>query len=72
MEKIILKTSELEDKLKVLKTMPGIGNALRMTIMLEVGDIDRFSSPGNYASYCRCVKSEKISNGKKIGGDHKI
>ena len=35
--------------------------------MLEVGDINRFLKVGNYSSYCRCVKSEKISNGKKKG-----
>lgn len=67
MEKLILKTSKLEDKFNVLLTMPGIGNTLGLTIMLEVGDIKRFASPGNYASYCRCVKSERISNGKKKG-----
>ena len=35
--------------------------------MLEVGDIDRFPAVGNYSSYCRCVKSERISNSKKKG-----
>lgn len=67
MEKTILKTSKLEEKFKVLTTMPGIGRVLGLTIMLEVGDIKRFASPGHYASYCRCVKSEKKSNGKKKG-----
>ena len=38
-----------------------------LTIMLEVGDIKRFAAAGNYASYCRCVKSTKISNNKKKG-----
>jgi transposase len=35
--------------------------------MLEVGDINRFPEVGNYSSYCRCVKSERISNSKKKG-----
>jgi transposase len=35
--------------------------------MLETGDIRRFASVGNYASYCRCVGSQKISNGKTKG-----
>jgi transposase len=35
--------------------------------MLETGDINRFSAPGNYASYCRCVNSVRESNGKKKG-----
>ena len=35
--------------------------------MLETGDIRRFATVGNFASYCRCVGSQKISNGKKKG-----
>lgn len=35
--------------------------------MLETGEIERFASVGNYASYCRCVGSQKISNGKRKG-----
>jgi hypothetical protein len=41
--------------------------------MLETGDIKRFAHVGNYASYCRCVGSEKSSNGKNKGkGNTKI
>ena len=47
--------------------MPGIGQILALTIMLETGNIGRFASVGNFASYCRCVGSQKISNGKKKG-----
>jgi transposase len=47
--------------------MPGIGQILGLTIMLEVGDINRFPKVGNFSSYCRCVKSERISNNKKKG-----
>ena len=35
--------------------------------MLETGEIQRFASVGNYASYCRCVGGKKISNGKRKG-----
>ena len=35
--------------------------------MLETGDIKRFKNVGNFSSYCRCVGSEKISNGKRKG-----
>jgi len=34
---------------------------------LEVQIISRFAHVGNYASYCRCVGSQKSSNGKKKG-----
>lgn len=47
--------------------MPGIGQALGSTIALETGDIGRFPGPGHYASYARCVKTEKISNNKRKG-----
>jgi transposase len=39
--------------------------------MLEVGDIGRFLKVGNYASYCRCVGSKRVSNGKKKGENNK-
>lgn len=38
-----------------------------LTIMSETGDIGRFEKVGNYSSYCRCVKSERISNDKPKG-----
>jgi transposase len=50
-----------------LRSVPGIGLILGLTIALETGDIARFASVGDYASYCRMVKSERISNGKKKG-----
>jgi transposase len=50
-----------------LRSVPGIGPILSMTIALETGDATRFASAGDYASYCRMVKSERISNGKKKG-----
>ena len=52
---------------RLLQSIPGVGPALGFTIALETGSIRRFASPGNYASYARCVKSEKISNGKRKG-----
>src|SRR5215468_4794333 len=50
-----------------LRTVPGIGTILAQTITLETGAISRFPSVGHYASYCRCVDSTKISNGKRKG-----
>jgi transposase len=50
-----------------LLTVQGIGTILAQTITLETGAISRFPSVGNYASYCRCVDSTKISNGKRKG-----
>ncbi len=50
-----------------LKTIPGIGPILALTITLETGDIKRFASAGDYASYCRTVDSQRLSNGHKKG-----
>jgi transposase len=66
-EKEVMKHAKIKPAFASLLTMPGIGNILGMTIMLEVGDVRRFPRAGNYASYCRCVKSEKLSNEKKKG-----
>ena len=50
-----------------LLTVQGIGTILAQTITLETGAISRFPTVGNSASYCRCVDSTKISNGKRKG-----
>jgi len=34
-------------------------------ILLETGSIECFADVGNYASYCRCVGSMRVSTGKK-------
>jgi hypothetical protein len=47
--------------------LPGIGDILGLTIMLEAGNIRRFPEAGDYSSYCRCVKSTRSSNGKNKG-----
>jgi len=62
---------KLKKEFHMLRTTPGIGNILGMTIMLEVGEITRFAKVGHYSSYCRCVESKKISNGKKKGENNK-
>ena len=59
-----VKTRGAFDKLHMV---PGIGDILAMTIMLEAGDISRFAKVGNFSSYCRCAPTGRISNGKKKG-----
>ena len=67
LERTVTERVKLRPQFSFLKTVPGIGQILALTIMLETGDIRRFPSVGNYASYCRCVGSQKISNGKRKG-----
>jgi transposase len=51
----------------LLRTVPGIGPILASVILLETGCIERFASAGNFASYARCVDSQRMSDGKKKG-----
>ena len=67
LEQIVTQRVKLRPQFCFLKTVPGIGQILALTIMLETGDIRRFATVGNYASYCRCVGSQKVSNGKTKG-----
>jgi len=57
----------IEKPFDLLMTIPGIGEILSLTIMLEVGDITRFPHVGNFASYCRCVPTDRRSAGKSKG-----
>jgi transposase len=67
LEKIIKTHIQLRPEFKLLLTVNGIGEILGLTIMLETGDIHRFPHVGNYSSYCRCVGSVKLTNGKRKG-----
>jgi transposase len=55
----------------LLRTVPGIGEVLAQTILLETGEISRFKTPGKFASYSRCVDSRRESNGKKKGENNR-
>ncbi len=54
-----------------VQELPGIGKILGLTIALETGDPKRFADAGHFASYCRCVKSLRQSNGKKKGENNR-
>lgn len=66
-EKKVSKRVSDRDQFKNLRTVPGIGLILAMTIMLETADIGRFRKVGNFSSYCRCVQSKRVTNNKKKG-----
>jgi transposase len=67
LERIVKERVQLRAGFRYLLTVNGIGKTLALTIMLETGAIRRFASVGNFASYCRCVGSQKLSNGKRKG-----
>jgi transposase len=51
----------------LLKSVWGIGPILALTIIYEIGSIDRFESVQKFASYCRLVKCKAESAGKTYG-----
>src|SRR5262245_46282825 len=67
LERVVKERIKLKLAYRYLLTVSGIGQILALTIMLETGDIRRFAQVGNLASYCRCVGSEKLSNGTRKG-----
>ncbi|BFU90869.1 MAG: hypothetical protein NTAFB01_20560 [Nitrospira sp.] len=66
-EESVRETGRTQPGYALLQTVPGIGPILAGTILLEAGDIRRFTTVGHFASYCRCVGSEHVSNGKRKG-----
>ncbi len=66
-EKVVMASARELPAYGKLTTLPGIGIILGMTITMEVGDIKRFASPGDFASYCRTVQAQRTSNSKKKG-----
>ena len=67
LEKTVHKQLHHTPSYEQLLTVQGIGTILAQTISLETGAISRFPAVGHYASYCRCVDSAKLSNGKRKG-----
>jgi transposase len=71
LEKVIRNKLKLSQAFNGLLTVPGIGQILAMTIMLEVGDIGRFAKVGNFTSYCRCAPTQRLSDGKSKGSGNR-
>lgn len=54
----------VNDDIQRLLWIPGVGKLNAFTILLEVGDINRFESEKNFFSYCRLVPAACNSGGK--------
>jgi transposase len=50
-----------------LRSIPGVGKILALTILYEIHDIDRFERVQDFVSYARLVKCDHSSAGKKLG-----
>jgi transposase len=66
-EKAVQSKVVLKEPFSKLLTLPGVGDILGVTILLETGPVTRFKDVGHYASYCRKVNSCWTSNEKKKG-----
>ncbi len=66
-EKVVLQSVRELPCYEKLNTLPGVGRVLGMTITMEVGEIGRFKSAGDFASYCRAVDARRTSNEKSKG-----
>jgi transposase len=70
-EKEAMRHARLRDEFAPLLTVWGVGKILALTIMYEVGEIERFQKVGNFTSYCRLVKTSRLSAGKKKGSGNR-
>lgn len=59
------------ESLRILKTFPGIGDILALTILYEIHEIERFPRVQDFLSYARLVKCKKESAGKNYGSSGK-
>lgn len=69
LEKELLKITKRQypREFTLLRSIPGIGKTLALTILYEVDSIDRFPSVQCFLSYCRLVKGTVASAGKIKG-----
>ena len=57
--------AELNQRVMRLQTIPGVGEILALTWALEVGEVKRFSSIGQAASYSGLTSAQRGSAGKE-------
>jgi len=52
---------------QILRSLPGIGKVLSLTMLYEIHDIRRFEKVQQFSSYSRLVKCQQTSAGKVVG-----
>jgi transposase len=63
-EKALFERARQDTVFTLLQTIPGIGDVLALTILYEVGDIDRFAHVRGFCSYSRVVPGIHQSSAK--------
>jgi transposase len=59
---------QLKQRVDLLKTIPGVGDIVALSWILEVGEVKRFSSIANAVSYCGLCSAQRSSAGKDQRG----
>ena len=69
LELYLEKAAKLHDprSFYLLRSTPGIGKILALTMLYEIHDVRRFSRVGRFLSYARLVKCPHESSGKRCG-----
>jgi transposase len=69
LELYLVRTAKEHDpnSFHLLRSVPGIGKILALTILYEIHDIRRFPTVQDFASYARLIKCSKESAGKWLG-----
>ncbi len=67
-EKRIAEVIKENRSMQLLKTIPGVGSILAITIALELGDVERFPTGEKFASYAGKVPRVTSSGGKTYYG----
>lgn len=70
-EKEVFRVAKPRPEFRRLQSISGVGKILGMTLLMEIGRIERFASPENLASYARCVPAPRVSNGKSKGRNNR-
>lgn len=64
----LIKHQDIRDRVKLLRSIKGVGEVTALTWVLEVGDPDRFRSIRHAVSYCGLSSGQKESAGKNQRG----
>lgn len=69
MEQMLCRQASTKESLdfNLLRTMPGVGEVLALTILYETIDVTRFPGVKDFVSYCRLAKGIEESGGKMLG-----
>jgi len=69
LEQVLVREAKCDDAdaFHRLRSVPGIGPVLALTILYEIHDVHRFDRVQQFASYARLVKGRHESGGKVLG-----